>query len=90
MASALYSHANFTETVAESDEEYVRIAVRLATEPAFHADVRKQLQQIVQQPGRLFEDTRAIDAYAAWIDQAVTEVAAGAHTKRARHEHDEL
>ena len=71
MASAIYEHMGITSTLATSVEQYIDIAVRLGTDPAFHAQVRSDLQQATEQEHRIFEDPRAIEAYGEWLEQAV-------------------
>lgn len=79
MAWAIYRHMGFTETCATTTDEYVDIAVRLGTDPAFAQRVREKLLEVAGQvgPGRVFEDSNAIDAYAEWLEQATTQVVTG-------------
>jgi hypothetical protein len=89
MAWAIYRKMGFTETCAATMEEYVDIAVRLGTDPAFAQRVRDRLSLASSQSGRgqVFEDPQAIEAYAEWIEQATSKVVADV---QATIEKDEL
>jgi protein O-GlcNAc transferase len=59
LASGILKRMGLSELVAASDEDYVSLAVRLATDAAYRASVRERMQKA---RGSLFEDLAPIRA----------------------------
>lgn len=71
---ALYRWMGVMDAVAQSDEEYVQIALRLARDPAWRADVGRR---IAEASPRLFDDRQALGELEAFLEQAVREKRGG-------------
>jgi predicted O-linked N-acetylglucosamine transferase (SPINDLY family) len=67
---ALYRVLGVMDAVAESQEQYVELAVRMAQEPAFRADVGRR---ILAASDRLFNDRQALGELEEFLVQTVRE-----------------
>ena len=63
-----------TETVANSPEEYVDLAVRIATNAEYRMHLKTRLSE---RAGALYEDRSAVEQIEAFLEQAVTRGRAG-------------
>jgi protein O-GlcNAc transferase len=68
LALGLYRRMGFTDLVVQTPEEYVALAVRLATDRQYQASIRKTIQE---RRGILFENTQDVDAYSQMLDQLI-------------------
>jgi predicted O-linked N-acetylglucosamine transferase (SPINDLY family) len=64
---ACYRRMGFTELVASDADEYVRMAIRVASEPDYRYHVRETLRE---RSGALFEDASAVEAHADFFRRA--------------------
>lgn len=64
LGSGIMRRAELTDLVANTSEEYVALAVRLATDEDFRQDVRRRMES---GKGRLFRDGAAIDSFAEFL-----------------------
>jgi protein O-GlcNAc transferase len=65
---ACYRYVGFTDLIAANQEEYVRLAIKVATEPDYGRWVRTQLHE---RRTILFQDESAVAAHADFFRQAV-------------------
>jgi predicted O-linked N-acetylglucosamine transferase (SPINDLY family) len=70
-----YRQMGFEELIAGSAEQYVEIAVRLASDAGFRERCRAR---IMEGAHRLFEDATAVRELEAFFEKAVDDAAAGA------------
>jgi predicted O-linked N-acetylglucosamine transferase (SPINDLY family) len=66
---ACYRRMEMMDCVAGSASEYVDMAVNLAADPAYRAEVR---DRIIEGGRRLYNDVRTVRAWEAFFDRAVT------------------
>jgi predicted O-linked N-acetylglucosamine transferase (SPINDLY family) len=64
LGSGIMRRAELTDLVANTSEEYVALAVRLATDEDFRQDVRRRMES---GKGRLFRDGAAIDSFTEFL-----------------------
>ncbi|MFZ1987132.1 MAG: tetratricopeptide repeat protein, partial [Desulfatitalea sp.] len=63
---AYLTRMGLAQTIATDKEEYIRLAVRLGTDPAFHAQVKNYIKD---HRWVLYRDTRVIDALETFYQQ---------------------
>ena len=63
---AINTHMGITETIADDVDHYIDIAVRLGTDPAFHA---QQVEAIRANKEKLYDDPAPIEAFAQFLLQ---------------------
>lgn len=68
IAYALYKQIGYTDLIAKDAEDYVALAVKLATDPDFREQARKE---ILSRHDQLYNDPRGIAAFAEWCEEAV-------------------
>ncbi len=69
--SALYKHIGVTDCITETPDDYVDLAVRLATEPSFR---KKIVKKILKNKDRLFENEKAISAWERFFLEACEDI----------------
>lgn len=69
-SAAILSMMGTTETVADSLDEYVEIAVRLGTEPAAREALRKRISE---RKHRVYRDRESVRGLEAFLEQVSTE-----------------
>ena len=69
-ALGLYRQMGMQELIASSDAEYVNLAVKLAQEPGFRRQVRRE---IGQRRDALFEDVTVVREYESFFESVVEE-----------------
>ena len=72
MGQAIYRHIHVTANLAQTQEEYVDIAVRLGQDRTFNTWLRKEVEE-KREAHHLYQDPAAIDTLATWLQTAVTE-----------------
>ena len=70
MGQAIYRHMGVTANIAQSQEEYIDIAVRLGKDRDFNAGMRKEVAE-KREHSRVYQDPTAITHMAEWIETAV-------------------
>ncbi|MFG0248674.1 MAG: tetratricopeptide repeat protein [Phycisphaeraceae bacterium JB051] len=68
ITTAAYKHMGFDSLIANDVDEYVRLAIRLATDHTFARNVR---QRISERSGVLFANPKALDEWQDFFVQAV-------------------
>jgi predicted O-linked N-acetylglucosamine transferase (SPINDLY family) len=68
ITAACYRQMGITECVAESEEEYVRIALRLGTDPDWRAEMRDRIRA---REYLLYEDAQAVRPLEEFLIAAV-------------------
>jgi predicted O-linked N-acetylglucosamine transferase (SPINDLY family) len=71
ITAACYRQMGITECIAESEEEYVRIALRLGNDAAWRKDVRGRIRE---RKHRLYEDIEAVRQLEGFLIEAVDRV----------------
>jgi predicted O-linked N-acetylglucosamine transferase (SPINDLY family) len=74
ITAACYRQMGITECIAESEEEYVRIALRLGTDAAWRAEMRDRIRA---QKHSLYEDAQAVRQLEEFLIKAVDRARAG-------------
>ncbi len=67
LCSAIYKHMKVEDCIAETPEEYVDIAVRLATDPSYR---KKIVKKIAKNSPRLFENEKAVSEWQRFFLEA--------------------
>ena len=67
---AMYRKMEILDCIASSPEEYIRIAVRLGTDPEYREELRSRIQA---RNGVLFEDSRVVREFERFFCEAVDE-----------------
>lgn len=67
LCSAIYKHIGVTDCIAETPDDYVDLAIRLATEPSFR---NKIVEKILANNDRLFENQKAISEWERFFLEA--------------------
>ena len=70
---AMYRAMEITECIASTPEQYVDIAVRIATD---HAYVQRLRERILSRNHRLFEDTRVVSEFERFFQHALDQAVA--------------
>lgn len=70
ITQAMYARLDYRELVVDNAADYVERAVRLATEPDYRAEVRRE---ILARVGELFRDPQAVADYHAFFLRALEE-----------------
>lgn len=76
VTAGCYRQMGLDDLVADSAEAYVQLAVKLATDPEYKAQIQ---ERILAQNHRLFEDHRVIEELEAFFLKALDETGAPAH-----------
>jgi predicted O-linked N-acetylglucosamine transferase (SPINDLY family) len=74
ITAACYRQMGITECIAESEEEYVRIALRLGTDAEFREEMRGLIRE---RKHRLYEDAQAVRQLEEFLVAAVEQARAG-------------
>jgi predicted O-linked N-acetylglucosamine transferase (SPINDLY family) len=74
ITAAGYRQMGITECIAESEEEYVRIALRLGTDAAWRAELRDRIRT---QKHLLYEDAQAVRQLEEFLVNAVDRARSG-------------
>ena len=67
LCAAIHKHMGVTDCIAETPEEYVDLAIRLATKPSFR---KKIVNRILENNHRLFENENAISEWERFFLEA--------------------
>ncbi len=67
LCSAIYKHIGVTDCIAETPDDYVDLAIRLATKPSFR---KKIVEKILKNNDRLFENEKAISEWERFFLEA--------------------